>query len=41
MTKLEELKMHLKRGKVYRRIELTKWSKSVDRHLEFLLRMER
>lgn len=37
MTKLEELKMHLKRGKVYRRIELTKWSKSVDRHLEFLL----
>src|ERR1035437_10702406 len=37
MTKLDELKKHLKRGKVYRRIELAQWSKSVDRHLEALL----
>jgi hypothetical protein len=37
MTKLEELKKHLKRGKVYRRSDLVKWSKSVDRHLEALL----
>jgi hypothetical protein len=36
MTKLGELKKHLKRGKVYRRTELAKWSKSVDRHLEEL-----
>ena len=37
MTKLDEFKKHLKSGKVYRRTELTKWSKSVDRHLEALL----
>lgn len=37
MTKLSELKKHLKRGKVYRRADLTEWSKSVDRHLEALL----
>lgn len=37
MTKLDELKGHLKRGKVYRRTELEQWSKSVDRHLEALL----
>jgi len=37
MTKLNELKKLLKRGKVYRRSELTKWSKSVDRDLEMLL----
>jgi hypothetical protein len=37
MTKTEELKKHLKRGKVYRRSDLVKWSKSVDRHLEALL----
>ena len=36
MTKLHELKRHLKRGKVYRREELAQWSKSVDRHLEAL-----
>ena len=36
-TKLSELKKHLIRGKVYRRAELAKWSKSVDRHLEILL----
>lgn len=37
MTKLDEFRKHLKSGKVYRRNELTKWSKSVDRHLEALL----
>jgi hypothetical protein len=37
MTKLDELKKHLKCGKVYRRSDLAKWSKSVDRHLEALV----
>lgn len=37
MAKLNELKRHLKRGKVYRRADLTEWSKSVDRHLEELV----
>jgi hypothetical protein len=38
MKKLNELKRHLKRGKVYRRAELTEWSNSVDRHLEELVK---
>jgi hypothetical protein len=38
MTKVNELKHHLKRGKIYRRAELTEWSKSVDRHLEELVK---
>lgn len=37
MARLDELKKHLKRGKVYRRSDLVKWSKSVDRHLEALV----
>ena len=37
MNKLQELKKHLKRGKVYRRVDLIKWSKSVDRHLDELV----
>lgn len=37
MTRLNELKTHLKRGKVYRRADLSEWSKSVDRHLEELV----
>ena len=37
MSKLEQLQRHLKRGKVYRRSDLSKWSKSVDRHLEKLV----
>ena len=37
MTRLNELKKHLKRGKVYRRADLSEWSKSVDRHLEELV----
>ena len=38
MTTLNELKKHLKKGKVYRRNELAEWSKSVDRHLDELLK---
>jgi len=38
MNKLQELKKHLKRGKVYRRADLSKWSTSVDRHLDELLK---
>ena len=37
MNRLEELKRHLKRGEVYRRDDLAKWSKSVDRHLDALV----
>lgn len=37
MSKLQELKKHLKRGKVYRRSDLTKWSTAVDRHLDALV----
>lgn len=33
MRQLDHVKKHLKRGKVYRRNDLTKWSKAVDRHL--------
>lgn len=35
--KLDELKTHLKKGEVYRRTDLVKWSKSVDRHLDLLI----
>ncbi len=37
MSRLQELKRHLKRGQVYRRDDLAKWSKSVDRHLDALV----
>jgi hypothetical protein len=37
MTKLNDLKAHLKPGKVYRRENLAKWSASVDRHLKQLV----
>lgn len=37
MAKLEELKRHLRRGRVYRRSDLSKWSRSVDRHLDELV----
>ena len=40
MSKLDELKKHLKRGSVYRRADLALWSKSVDRHLAELLKDE-
>jgi hypothetical protein len=36
MTRLEELKKHLRPGQVYRRGDLARWSKSVDRHLKQL-----
>jgi hypothetical protein len=37
MSRVDSLRNHLKRGKVYRRTDLTKWSKSVDRHLDELV----
>ncbi|XFF02413.1 DUF6088 family protein (plasmid) [Bradyrhizobium guangxiense] len=37
MTKLEQLKRHLKPGDVYRRADLARWSTSVDRHLKQLV----
>jgi len=33
-TKLQELKKHLRPGKIYRRKDLAQWSSSVDRHLQ-------
>ena len=35
--KLEELKRHLKEGKVYRRADLAQWSNAVDRHIALLV----
>src|ERR1700742_3515572 len=32
-AKVDELKRHLRQGVVYRRSELAKWPRSVDRHL--------
>jgi hypothetical protein len=37
MSTLEQLKTHLQEGQVYRRNDLTHWSRSVDRHLHALL----
>src|SRR4051794_28880432 len=37
MTKLEELKRHLKPGQAYRRADLARWSTSVDRHIKQLV----
>jgi hypothetical protein len=37
MTKLEQLKKHLKPGHAYRRADLARWSASVDRHLKELV----
>jgi hypothetical protein len=37
MTKLQELKKHLRPGQVYRREDLAQWSHSVDRHLTQLV----
>jgi len=37
MTKLEELKTHLKPGQAYRRADLARWSTSVDRHIKQLV----
>ena len=38
MLAVESLKEHLKPGQVYRRSDLERWSKSVDRHLAALLK---
>ena len=38
MSKVNELKSHLKPGMVYRRADLSKWSKAVDRHVILLLK---
>jgi len=37
MTRLDELKRHLKPGNVYRREEVARWSNAVDRHLKQLV----
>src|SRR5277367_2867177 len=37
MTKVQELKKHLRPGNVYRREDLARWSRAVDRHLRQLL----
>jgi len=37
MTRLQEIKRHLRPGRVYRRQELTRWSNAVDRHIKQLL----
>jgi hypothetical protein len=37
MTKLQELRKHLRPGQVYRREELARWSNAVDRHLKQLV----
>ena len=37
MTKLQELKKHLRSGQVYRREDLAQWSNAVDRHLKQLV----
>lgn len=37
MSKLQEIKKHLRAGKVYRREDLAQWSTSVDRHLKQLV----
>ena len=37
MSKLNELKKHLRPGAVYRRSDLLPWSKAVDRHLKQLV----
>jgi Family of unknown function (DUF6088) len=37
MSKLDELKRHLKPGQAYRRADLASWSASVDRHLKELV----
>lgn len=38
MSRLNELKKHLRPGKVYRRSDLCEWSNAVDRHLDELLK---
>ena len=37
VTKLDNLKKHLKPGTAYRRADLARWSTSVDRHIKQLV----
>ena len=37
MSKITELKSHLRKGQVYRREELCEWSNAIDRHLDQLV----
>lgn len=37
MSKITELKSHLRKGQVYRREELCEWSNAIDRHLDKLV----
>jgi hypothetical protein len=37
MTRLQELKRHLRPGRVYRRQDLAQWSTAVDRHIKRLV----
>jgi hypothetical protein len=37
MTRLQELRKHLRPGQVYRRADLARWSNAVDRHLRQLV----
>jgi hypothetical protein len=37
MTRLQELKRHLRPGRVYRRQDVARWSNAVDRHLRQLV----
>lgn len=37
MSRLEELKSHLKQGHVYRREDMREWSNAIDRHLDKLV----
>jgi hypothetical protein len=37
MTRLQELKRHLRPGQVYRRQDLARWSNAIDRHLKQLV----
>lgn len=38
MPVLDQIKLQLKKGRVYRRSDLEKWSNAVDRHLSMLLK---
>ncbi|WP_210241930.1 hypothetical protein [Bradyrhizobium elkanii] len=40
MSKLEQLKRHLRPGHAYRRADLARWSTSVDRHLKQLVEQD-
>ena len=37
MSRIEELKSHLKQGHVYRREDMSEWSNAIDRHIDKLV----